>query len=202
VTKIILTVESDDPQFVSRVMRALRKDETAAVPMHINLVPPQEPATVEEQSESTPAESPAGAAAEETVVQPFQPAAPAVSGEKPPRKPRSDAGKPRGAYKKSDNVELAEQLREQKNAAAPEQAITPAPESAVPAAAAPAATGALTIEDARAALDRINKTAALGMAGCIAHLNSFGYARVSDLPKDKYAEFIAAADAKIEATKK
>lgn len=210
-TKIILTIESGDPAFINRIVGALRNEER---PAHLNVNLP-----VPQPVQQILAESPAGAANAETVVQPSQ-AAPAVGGEtKKPRKPRSDAGQPRGSYgkKDTDNAALAETLRAQQAAqsaaaatqqpqgSSPEETKAPsvtAQGARVAPAAAAAPSGKLTIADARAALDRINVTPGLGMPACIAHINSFGYARISDVPAEKYAEFIAQADAKIAAAGK
>lgn len=94
------------------------------------------------------------------------------------RKPRSDAGQPRGPYKKREQEEVVEE------AAAPTPVATP---PAAPEAAAPAAPAALTIADVRAAMT--GRTTEKN----IALLKKFGYAKSSELPQEKYADFIAAA---------
>ena len=52
----------------------------------------------------------------------------------------------------------------------------------------------LTIDDARAALKRINDTKGLGTPVCIGHLQAFGVNRISDLPANMYEDFIFRAD--------
>ena len=162
-----------------------------------------------------------------------KPELPAVPGNPAPvtktRKPRADAGKPRGPYKstgadagttasstpgttpaadavggdpvttESPSATPTAAASAPTNSAAPTQAITPAPESATPAAAEPAKE--LTETDARAALARINQTAGLAMPACMAHLAKFGVDRITKLPKEKYAEFIKSADELIAARK-
>lgn len=101
------------------------------------------------------------------------------------RKPRSDAGQPRGPYKRKDELPV--------EAAAPATvpAETPpaAPEAAAPVAEAPQSDPtptALALADVRAAMT------GRSTEKNIALLKKFGYAKSSDLPQAKYAEFIAA----------
>jgi hypothetical protein len=118
------------------------------------------------------------------------------------RKPRSDAGKPRGPYSKAKSKQAApaaapaaeERLPEAAAApveasepAATPEAITPAPESA-PAAAAP-----LTIADLKAEMTKLARKH--GIEANMALLAEFGVQQVSLLPKEKYAEFVAAVKA-------
>lgn len=151
---------------------------------------------------------------------PTSPAAPATT-EKPKRKPRSDAGQPRGPYKltpeeqeralkaaeanKEDDA-VRQRLQDERDAAA-----KPA-ESAAPAASKPSATSAQapevastpaaaaadpTMEDARTALGLINSEPGMGMPACMAHLADFGVNRISALPKEKFADFIKRAKEKV-----
>lgn len=139
--------------------------------------------------------------------------------EKPKRKPRSDAGQPRGSYKLSPEEQekalrdaagnkeddaARQRLQEERNAAARESVKTAAPEPAVaqaqeaqraepstPAAADP------TMDDARGALGLLNETPGLGMPACMQHLQEFGVNRISLLPKEKFAIFIKQAKEKV-----
>jgi hypothetical protein len=107
--------------------------------------------------------------------------------ERKERKPRSDAGQPRGPYKRGKEESPAE-------AAAP-ATQTPAAADTPPAAAAPEAAAAPaeqpaasdpTLADVRAAMT------GRATEKNIALLAKFGYAKSSELPPAKYAEFIAA----------
>jgi hypothetical protein len=100
--------------------------------------------------------------------------------EKKVRKARSDAGQPRGPYKKTAAEEAAD------SAKIPVQETTIAAEgqSAPPAAPEP------TIEDVRAAMGVLNKKH--GIEANMKQLAVFGVSKASELPKAKYAEFIAA----------
>ena len=127
------------------------------------------------------------------------------------RKPRSDAGKPRGPYKKgeettgeatgSDATSVAQTAPNTDASPSPTTSAAPTPStaSAVSDAAKPTPSDAAepTLDDAKAALGRIKDTKGLGTPTCIGHLQSYGVNRISDLPKEKYAEFIQAADALI-----
>jgi hypothetical protein len=130
------------------------------------------------------------------------------------RKPRADAGKPRGPYKTNGEPAASvpgaadatasakpEAPATPANSAAPEKAPAegdkPQPSGVVPATAA----AEPTLDDARAALARINAVPGLGMEACLAHLAEFGTDRITLLKKEHYARFIAAADAKVAAGK-
>lgn len=91
------------------------------------------------------------------------------------RKARSDAGQPRGPYKKRED--------------SPAEAAAPATQTpaATPPAAPAAAPAALTLADVRAAMTGRSTEKNIGL------LKKFGYAKSSDLPQEKYADFIAAA---------
>lgn len=116
---------------------------------------------------------------------------PQQADQKPPRKPRSDAGQPRGP-----------------NARTAAGGATPPPPVTPPTVAqleqpkpAPEQQSKLTVEDGRAAMKRINGTKGLGMEACMAHLREFGVDMISKLPVEKMGEFIAKADVKIAAVK-
>lgn len=145
---------------------------------------------------------------------------------KPARKPRADAGKPRGPYKTTttgadagttasstpgttpaagavggDPV-AAESPPATPTAAASASTTSAAPEQTVtPAQSAAPAAAEPTEADAKAAMGRINKTEGLGMPACIDFLETFGVNRITLLPKEKYAKFIKAADALVAAHK-
>lgn len=95
---------------------------------------------------------------------------------KKPRKPRSDAGQPRGPYKTTEKSEAP---------AAP--ATVPAEKSAAPEAAGQAAEP--TIADVRAAMEVLSKKR--GIEANMKALRDYGVQRVSELPAAKYGEFIA-----------
>jgi hypothetical protein len=81
---------------------------------------------------------------------------------------------------------------------APAAAATPpAPQAPVAAVAAPAASGLSipTLDELRTALSDVNSV--FGMAVCTSMLSDFGAQRVSLVPEDKRAEFIAACKEKI-----
>ena len=136
--------------------------------------------------------------------------------EKKPRKPRNDAGKPRGPYKTNGEPAASEPGVGGQNSVAPSQPAAPAtPTTSAAPGKAPAegdkpqpsgvvpATAAAepTLDDARAALARINAVPGLGMEACLAHLAEFGTDRITLLKKEHYARFITAADAKVAAAK-
>lgn len=131
------------------------------------------------------------------------------------RKPRDDAGKPRGKYKargqtaeageagtqagkaKSDATDAtvgsaptppAVSPAEAPIAEAPAAAPPPAPS---PAGNAPVASAPVTKGQAQAALERVFSEK--GLAAAKAVLDKFGVNRLGELPADKYAEFVAAA---------
>lgn len=135
---------------------------------------------------------------------------------KKPRKPRNDAGKPRGPYKTSNNAgeNQAEAQAGSSGAAAPvpvpvgvDSPVSPAPAPAAPVAdkaespsvATPAAAAPLTEADARAALKRINETPGLGMEAVMTHLRDFGVNRVTLLKPEQYADFVKRAVEKVAA---
>ena len=100
------------------------------------------------------------------------------------RKPRSDAGQPRGPYKRKEETQSPAQGDE---AAAPATQTPVATPPTAPAAAAPEAPkGELTITDVRAAMT------GRSTEKNIALLKKFGAMKSSDLPTAKYADFIAA----------
>jgi hypothetical protein len=103
--------------------------------------------------------------------------------EKKERKARSDAGQPRGPYK-----------RKESDSPLPSEAAAPAtqtpaetpPAAPVAAATAAPATAALTIADVRAAMTGRPTDKNIKL------LNKFGYMKSSELPQEKFADFIAA----------
>lgn len=144
-------------------------------------------------------------------------ALPGQTPEKKPRKPRNDAGKPRGPYKTNGGPAASEPGTtadsvattpaapvSPTNAAAPEKASAEASKESTGAtvgvaSTAPAAAAPLTEADARAALKRINQTPGLGMEAVMTHLRDFGVNRITLLKPEQYAAFIQAADEKIAA---
>jgi hypothetical protein len=127
----------------------------------------------------------------------------ALLAEKKPRKPRNDAGKPRGPYKTNGGPASS-------NPGVPESALAPTPQpaepvsptntaGAVPEGQSPAAGGspAPTLDDARAALALINKTPGMGMPAVMLHLQDFGTNRASLLKPEQYAAFVASAKQKV-----
>jgi len=148
-----------------------------------------------------------GGAAAKAAVAPVAPAAPA---EQPaatkPRKPRADAGKPRGPYKTGDapppepaapapSPEVPRGAGASADAAAPEPAA-PAPaeaDNAQPSGPAPVTAGPATLEEAQAALTKLFETKGLFTAQEV--LGAFGVKRLKELEPEKRAEFIANATA-------
>lgn len=137
---------------------------------------------------------------------------------KPPRKPRSDAGQKRGPHGAKINGEasLAPKTVDGSTttstiASPPKPAAPPAVAQAqeVKRAESPAAAAALargiTVtqlpETPKDALRRLNAVKGKGMDACIDALKSFGVTRVSDLPAEKNAEFIAYINTEIDGTK-
>jgi hypothetical protein len=123
--------------------------------------------------------------------------------EKKPRKPRNDAGKPRGPYKTNGGPASS-------NPGVPESALAPTPQpaepvsptntaGAVPEGQSPAAGGspAPTLDDVRAALALINKTPGMGMPAVMLHLQDFNTNRASLLKPEQYAAFVASAKQKV-----
>ncbi len=149
------------------------------------------------------------AAAGEEVTAPSSPTAPS---EKPARKPRSDAGQPRGAYKRRGTTTGESPASEPDTTAAVDSATvatvrgegspsnSPAPAEAVSAPQAPAASATVaepaagefpaTADGARAALQALNQVPGKGMDACLATLRNFGVQRLSDLKQGDYAKFI------------
>lgn len=150
-------------------------------------------------------------------------AAPEQPATKKPRKPRSDAGQPRGPYgPRTQEANAAgagaptdtpstPNAGGEPTGSAPVPSAAPAaaasPETAAPAPApqqasaaanvAPTPGAAPTLDDARAALGRINKTPGLGMPACMTHLQDFGVNRISAVKPEDYARFIKEADEKV-----
>lgn len=130
---------------------------------------------------------------------------------KPPRKPRADAGKPRGPYKTTTTGEpvTPEAVRaadsDAETAAAPATPTKSAAPTSTPAGAAAATEPSvaadpskpLTLDDARAALALISGTKGMGMAACMQHLGAFGVIRISDLKPEHYPLFIRQAREKV-----
>lgn len=114
---------------------------------------------------------------------------PQPQAEKKVRKPRSDAGQPRGPYKKDEPAAPAT-----RPADAPESSPAPAPMAAVPAEQ-PAKE--LTIDDLKAAMTILAKKK--NIEANMAVLRRFGVGQVSKLPVDKYPAFLAAVKAAAEA---
>lgn len=129
------------------------------------------------------------------------------------RKGRADAGKPRGPYKK-DVTAGGEQSPLQLSPEAVAQVSSPWPiESApgIPVASTPAdgeggyvASPELagdqkpaSIDEARAALKRLNESDKGGMQACIDALSKFGVSRITSLAEDQYAAFIEAVGAQL-----
>lgn len=202
--KVILTIESTDPRFVAAAMALLHGGQPTEVIVKVPEAPVVPQAAV---SDAAPV-APPPAAVEPEQAQP----------EKRQRKPRSDAGKPRGSYKPTGEPAASEPQSPSATdsavagSAAPATPTTSTPPQAAPAAssavAAPAAgAGAvvealakkLTKDDAFAALSRINAEPGLGMEACRKFMLSLGYNRISDVKEETYADFITKVDAAIAA---
>lgn len=143
-----------------------------------------------------------------------------TSSEKPARKPRSDAGKPRGPYKPretstgepaaSEPGYTGEGIPARTPPAAPATPTTSSAPAPAAASSAPTSTQAMpvaeefpaTLDGARAAMKKLNDTPGLGMDACIASLKAHGVNRISDLPQEKFAEFIKYVLAQVSAGKK
>lgn len=113
---------------------------------------------------------------------------------KPARKPRADAGKSRGPNKTTTGEPAASEPGQGANSVATAPA---APATPTPIANPQDGGKELTLDDARAALGRINQTASLGMPACMQHLTEFKVNRISLLEKKDFALFIKQADAKV-----
>lgn len=133
--------------------------------------------------------------------------------EKPGRKPRSDAGKPREPYGPRTPT-TGEPVASEPGV--PGSASAPTPQPAAPAtptqpsapadpASAPQATsGSATVaepaaedqqfprteEGVRLAMQCLNKTKGQGTEACWAALKAHGVVRITELPKEKFDEFI------------
>lgn len=188
--KATLTVEMDSRvDNIGRVLRQFIGDAP------ITKVVVAEPATAEqlaELAETDPVE----------FVARIEPASEPVAGEvaAPPeapktRKPRADAGKTRGPQQKT--TEPAAPATPKQNTEGSDKSATPAPAAAVGAPVAAVPGKELTLDDAREALGRLNKTPNLGMPACMQHLQEFGTNRISAVKKEDYALFIQQADAKV-----
>jgi len=134
-----------------------------------------------------------------------------VEAEKPKRKPRADAGVPRGPYKTTGEPATAAAQGQEPQRTEPPAPVSPTQQAAPPASAAtppaapvaPSPAGAApTLADARAALKRISDTKGLGAEAVVAHLAAHGVNQLTKLPEAMYAAFIAAADAKVKAVAK
>lgn len=135
-------------------------------------------------------------------------AAPSVA-EKPARKPRSDAGQPRGPYNKdaapAAPVAPAHEVKSAEPAPSAAATPTPTPVTAAPSAAAPQAPAtstapsgaAPTHADATAALREMNKVKGLGMDACVGLLKDYGALSVSKLQPEQLPEFVATIKARI-----
>ena len=128
--------------------------------------------------------------------------------EKPARKPRADAGQKREPYGPRATTTGEPAASEPgvvgQASAAPQQPAAPAtptpssapqePKSAADGQSVPPAAAAedfpATLDGARKAMAALNKTKNKGMDACIAALKASGVNRISDLPKEKYADFI------------
>jgi hypothetical protein len=115
-----------------------------------------------------------------------EPVAAATEPVKKLRKPRSDAGQPRGPYKTTGEPAASEPDT------GATSVVTPSAAPATPTTpAVTAAQAVLTVADVRAAMEVLNKKR--GIEANMKLLAKFGVQRASDLPKEKYAEFIDAA---------
>ena len=121
---------------------------------------------------------------------------------KKPRKGRSDAGQPRGPYKTTTGGPAASEPGQTGSNSvptpmpaapvSPTQSAVPAKSSAVepPQAASAPAAADWTLETVRAEMAKLHALPNKGTTACLAALKHFGTARISDLPKEKYAEFV------------
>jgi hypothetical protein len=122
---------------------------------------------------------------------------PPATTEKKPRKPRSDAGQPRGPYKTKEAESAAAPTADGQASAKPaltDNALasgeTGSSAAAAPAPAAPERPVELTIDDLKAAMTVLSKKH--GIEANMKLLAQFGTEKVSLLPKEKYAAFHAA----------
>ena len=118
------------------------------------------------------------------------------------RKPRADAGQPRGPYKpraKSGKEILAEMNAAAVEAKMPEQSPQqPEQSPQQPEQPAPAAA---TFDDVKAALGRLHDAKGFGMDACRTHLLKFGANRVSAVKQSDYTAFVAEINAKLAGAK-
>lgn len=129
---------------------------------------------------------------------------PLPAGESKQRKPRSDAGKPRGAYKTVDAAQKTEAPQGQQSAAAPtpEQqadaaqspvAVTPGasgkPEEVTADAAQPAVAVAPSDKEVQELLAKYHTK--VGTATAMALIESFGAKKARDIAPAKLSEFVA-----------
>jgi len=148
-------------------------------------------------------------AATRTITPPLPPAPLGLEhGEQPkrPRKPRSDAGQARGAYNTKGGAvsSLVGATSPMPQVPAPSaSSAAPVTSSAVepPQAAQAPAAADLTLDAIRETLGKLHGVPGKGMEACIASLQKFGVLRLSDLPKEKYAEFEAYVRGQLPAAK-
>jgi hypothetical protein len=184
--KASITLEFDSPAGLYAAVDRLRGRDGSSVTL--NITPPAIPVT------------PAG----EVITQPVV---------EKTRKPRADAGKPRGPYntaKTTGEPAASEPSPIPANSvagptlAAPATPTTPAsPDARVAeqrtvnppeAGANPVGGPTLTLDDAKAALRRVKDTKGLGTPACIGLIQSFGFDRISDLPAEKFPELLVRVD--------
>jgi len=135
--------------------------------------------------------------------------------ERKPRKPRSDAGQPRGPNSRTTGQQApgasATPTKDAKaeGAGAPSgdaggvsKPTEPTGSAPVPSAAPSAAASEITLDQVRAKLHQLHAMKGQGVEASLAALQTFKVMRVSDLPKEKYAEFMAHVDEKIKAAGK
>lgn len=142
---------------------------------------------------------------------------PQATTDKPARKPRADAGQKREPYgprtteAKAGEAGAPSGTPSTATSGQEPAASAAAPTAASPAAASPAKSSApaqgqssgtagtptsaaedfpATLEGARKAMAALNATTGRGMDACIQALKAAGVNRISDLPKEKYADFI------------
>lgn len=126
-----------------------------------------------------------------------------------PRKPRSDAGQPRGPHKTTGDTPTpvpASVVAAAATAVSPTQSTPPAPTTppaAPPSAAAPlapAGAGKLTEAHARAELKKISTEPGMGgTQAAIDYIKKFGVHQITKLPESMYEQFIAGVDKEIAA---
>ena len=116
------------------------------------------------------------------------------------RKPRADAGKPRGPYKDAEAAKAAAPATTSIPPSAGSSAVTDpsnagvaatstsTPADPVPVASAPNNEPAVTIEDCRARLEKLFD--AKGIVAAQDVLSRFGVKRAGDMKPEQYADFI------------